>query len=277
MKKLYPLILILVFFVSAYSQERIKPERIEFLIDNPNKLTRADGWRVNNEGDWTKNQNIISGEHEDIWNSLPTRFNFKEFYFNKFEYGNCIYYCLIVDKFQTRYKYPAIAADPFLTDEIQYYIFREEHYLSLLDFINNKEKGIKFIKPIAVGECNSYFSDLTDKYIRFEMTKKLQFYYDLLKIIEKSTSNIWESSRKIRRLYKTYDNYLKNRIEEHDTSSNNNPAFAINYQVFNDKEIIRFLLPFDSTFIDDLEDAKDDFANRYFEVPQNKFVKILIN
>jgi hypothetical protein len=276
MKKSNLLILMILFFISVYSQERTSAERIEFLIDNPIKLTRADGWRINDEGDWTKNQNIMSGNYEDIWNSLPTNFNFKEFYFNKFEYKNNLYYCLILEKFQTRYEYPSIREDPFLTNEIHYFIFRPEHYLSFVEFINNKQQGIKLIKPIAEGECSSLTSELTDKYVRFEMTKKLEFYFDLLKYAISSSQFVWENDRKTRKLYKTYDDYLKSRIEEHDTLKNDNRAFAINYLI-NGKEVFRFLLPFYNMSFTDENRVKNLFTNTYFEVPRNEFINILVD
>ena len=276
MKRFYLLSIIVVIFFPIYSQERESAERIEFIIESPPKMAKADGWRLNSEGDWNKNQNIMSGRNEDIWNSIPSNFNFKEFYFNKFEYRNNIYYCLIIEKFQRRFKYPSIKIDPFKTDEVHFFIYKSNTYLSLVNFFNNKTQGIKFIQPIAQGECSSYGYTLSDKYIRLTMKKKLEFYYELLEIVKNGSLRIWEDSRKIRKSYKTYDKYLDSRIEENDSRESDKYSFALNYQIINDNEIIRFLLPYYNMSYSNEEKVKKLFTNTYFEVFRSEFANILI-
>lgn len=279
MKKFYQIILMLVFFISAYSQERIKPERIEFLIDNPVKLSKADGWCINDNGEWTKNSNILSKRYENLNKGYPSDYNFEYLYFNKFNYNNIMFYCLIYKKIKTLYLYSAIKEDPFLTNQIHFLIFRHEHYLSMIDFVNSKTQGLIFLKPIALGYCSALISDyISENQVKYEITNKIKSYFDIISTVENKALNTWERDRKTRKLYKSYDNYLQRSIEKSDSYYNNNNLFAINNTIINGIDVIRFLLPFKDMYYSSEEDMiKNIFTKKYFEVPRNEFVNVIIN
>ena len=279
MKSLYPLILILVFIESAYSQERIKPERIEFLIENPVKLTKADGWCINNDGEWTKNTNILSKRHESLNKGYPPDYNFEYLYFNKFNYNNITFYCLVFKKIKTLYLYSSIKEDPFLTNEIHFFIFRPEYYQSMIDFVNSKTQGLIFLKPVALGYCSALTSEyISENQVKFKITNKIESYFDFLSTVESKASNTWERDKKTRKLYKSFDNYLQKSIEKSDSYYNQNNQFAINNAIVNGQEVIRFLLPFNNMYYSD-EDAfiKNIFTKKYFEVPRSEFMDLIIN
>lgn len=162
MKKLLPLLYILLFISFGLSQSRVNRKKLTF-TGRSQKISNSTGWSYNKEiGEWVDFKNVIldKKEYKEKYKSLfistvgRTEQNFKSIDFRTIFFEGVKYYILMIHKSGGRYIYPNIREDWISKDLYLGHIFSEKEFKKLL-FLENEVELIT-TGPIRLGMIYDY-------------------------------------------------------------------------------------------------------------------------
>ena len=193
----FVLILLLLFPIVLFGQDRINREKLNF--DKISEtLEKSTGWEYNSTlGEWIDFDNVISQEkdYNDKYKSLQGRYmmsktsqNFLKIQTKSVVYKGTEYFMLIIDKWSGRYEYPAIQRDWYEFQLTVGYIFSKEEYQKLQNIENLIELKTQYIVTLG-SKYEKYdevkFLDLIQTALQTEKSKySSEYTFPILKSTE---------------------------------------------------------------------------------------------
>lgn len=143
--------LLILTFSTIKSQDRVNREN-PIVIKKSDKLIEATGWRLNDNGQWIDNKNVIWDKKcPDYWISHESS-NFLWIQMIQISYKGQKYYVLLRESKSGVYKYPTIEKDWIPEKRTYYVVMTEKAYLSFLKQYNKKSQ--KALRLVTISENN---------------------------------------------------------------------------------------------------------------------------
>lgn len=138
-------------------QERVNREN-PVILKTSVKLTDAIGWKLNSNGKWIENKNVICDEIcSEYRKSYEENFNWIQSYL--ISYKKQKYYVIVRERESGYYTYPAIHKDWNVEKGFDYYVIKEKDYLKFLANYNKKSSKILRLKQGTFGYYTDRFAD----------------------------------------------------------------------------------------------------------------------
>lgn len=152
MKKiLFISVLLTLTFGLIKSQDRVNREN-PTIIKKSDRLIEATGWKLNENGQWFDNKNVICDKKcPDYWISHESS-NFLWIQIIKISYKGQVYYVLLRESESGVYKYPNIKKDWVPEKRTYYVVITETDYLSFIKQYNKKTQ--KALRLVTISESN---------------------------------------------------------------------------------------------------------------------------
>ncbi|MVN90380.1 hypothetical protein [Mucilaginibacter aquatilis] len=150
-----------------------------------------------------------------------------------FQFNNQKYYALIYEEISGYYKYPTIQRDWITVSSVDYAVFTASEYQNLLEKLSKKSGKNILVRTANNGSVAGHLGMKANEMITDELYQ--------------SISEVLKQSR----------------------MSKTNKVFAINSQVIDGKDIVRFLRPVDGTYTSGL------LKNDYYEVSYSDFINTM--
>jgi hypothetical protein len=150
-KVLFINVLLILTFSTIKSQDRVNREN-PTVIKKSDKLIEAIGWKLNDNGQWIDNKNVICDKKcPDYWISHESS-NFLWIQMIQISYKGQKYYVLLRESESGVYKYPTIEKDWIPEKRTYYVVMTEKDYLSFLKQYNKKSQ--KALRLVTISESN---------------------------------------------------------------------------------------------------------------------------
>lgn len=150
-KVLFINVLLILAFSTIRSQDRVNREN-PTVIKKSDKLIEATGWKLNDNGQWIDNKNVICNKKcPDYWISHESS-NFLWIQMIQISYKGQKYYVLLRESESGVYKYPTIEKDWVPEKRTYYVVITEKDYLSFLKQYNKKSQ--KALRLVIISESN---------------------------------------------------------------------------------------------------------------------------
>jgi len=216
------------------SQSRENKTSVNFSTETT-KLENAIGWQQNDKtGKWIENNNVIDDkECPSYWISHISQ-NFQWIQFKTIKKNDLNYHVFLYEKLGGEYKYKNIREDWQTDKKTFFFILTEEQYTDLKTKINLQDGENIILTSKMTGNITDRYQILGGEHL-----------YNEENLLAKITSVI-------------------------DKPDYSESCFALNSQITDAKEVLRFRLP------EGCYSAEKYLNSKYFEVNLSEFKKILI-
>jgi len=184
-------VLLILTFSSVQSQDRVNRE-IPTVIKKSEKLLEATGWKLNDNGQWIDNKNVICDKKcPDYWISHESS-NFLWIQMIQISYKSQKYYVLLRESESGVFKYPNIQREWIPEKRTYYIVITEKDYLSFIKQYNKKQQKALRLVTISENNFTDRFASLGGEnvYTEENILKNIATKIDNISKYSSSSSNI---------------------------------------------------------------------------------------